>query len=152
MIGAILSLIGLVAAVVAAYRAKRAEAAAEEAKRETRVAMGRVLTTVELERSVALLQRIKSLNGEGRWELTLELYQPLRVMLRNIFSRYPDITPELEPQFERAIDEITFIEDRFMEAHLSEAEQPEIHQSNVILNSIQVYLEELAANIQFPKD
>ena len=148
MIGAILSLIGLVAAVVAAYRAKRAEAAAEEAKRETRVAMARALTIVDLERAIGLVQRLKYLHQEGQWLVSLALYQMLRVMLIGIEARHPDVAPEWQLQLQEAILQITEIDNKVSIAVVEDIAPSGLKEFVEVLNVIQVNLERMSISVQ----
>lgn len=148
MIGAVLSLVGLVAAIAAAYRARRAEAAAEEARLETRAAMARALTTVDLERVIALVQRMKFLHQEGRWSVSLALYQMLRVMLIDIEVRHPAKTPELQQQLQEAILQITEM-DNSVNVAVGEEIVPLGFQEFVrVLNDIQVNLERMSISVQ----
>ena len=103
LIGAVLSLVGLIAAVVAAFRAKRAEEAATAARQETWAAITRSLTTVDLERAMGLVQRLKEIHRSGRWEVSLALYQELRILLSNVRSRHPAPTPELQEELGESI-------------------------------------------------
>ena len=110
LIGAIISSFGLVVAFVAAYRAQRAREAAEEASEATRAAITRSLTTVDLERAIALVQRLKDLHRANKWETSLEHYQPLRVMLAEIRSRHSSLTPKLRQALDDAILNVREIE------------------------------------------
>ena len=152
MIGAILSLIGLFAALFAAYRAKRAEAAAEEARRETQVAMDRALTTVDLERAIALVQRLKYLHQQGQWTVSSALYQTLRVMLIDIEARYPANAPELQQRLHLAIIQVTEIDNNVSVALSEGIEVPQPETFTSRLNIIQTNLERMASYIKLPTD
>ena len=150
LIGAILSLIGLTAALLAAQRAEKARDAAEKARNETRIALARALTTVELQRAIALVQQIKYLHQEGLWLVSSALYQTLRVMLIDIEVRHPAITSELQRQLQEAILQITEIDNRVNIA-LGEAAEPTGFQEFAeVLNEIQVNLERMSISIFLP--
>ena len=152
LIGAILSLIGLAAALLAAYRAKKAEDAAEEASEATRSAITRSLTTVDLERAIALVQRLKELQQESRWTVSSALYQTLRVMLIDIEARYPANVPELQQQLHRAILQVTEIDNNVSMALSEGFEPPQPEAFTSKLNDIQVNLERMSSYIKLPTD
>ena len=156
--GSFVSALGLVATVVgliivfrrAAQASRSAEAsrdaatAARTAARATREAIGAVLTIVDLDRAIALVQRLKQLHRESKWEVSLELYQPLRVMLTNINARSTIDRPELGA----AILQIRLIEDRVTRAQLNDAEPIGASNFPRVLNDIQASLEEIASSAQ----
>ena len=83
--GSLVSLVSLIITVIMAgiakWRASQARAsatAAETASIEARSAITRVLTIVDLERAIALVQRLKVLHREAKWEACLEHYPVLR--------------------------------------------------------------------------
>lgn len=86
-LGFVATLIGLLLVYRRAGEARTSAAAARTAAQETREAISSVLTIVDLERAIAMVQRLKQLLTDGKWEVSLELYQPLRVMLTNINAR-----------------------------------------------------------------
>ena len=147
IVGVIVGLIGVGFSVAAFYRAGKARDAAEAASKQTGTAIALVLTTVDLERAIALVQRLKGLSWDGRWEISLEHYQPLRVMLSNIRSRHPAPTPELQRQLEQSILQITYVENTVYQAVIVDSEPPERLMFNMMLNDIQVHLEEIASSI-----
>ncbi|MCH8831146.1 MAG: hypothetical protein IID00_00190 [Chloroflexi bacterium] len=92
--GSVLSAIGLAATVVGLaivfHQARKARSSAEASKiaaQQTQLAITGTLTIVDLGRAIAMVQRLKQLHAEQKWEVSLELYQPLRAMLTNIQSR-----------------------------------------------------------------
>lgn len=150
--GAALSLFGLAASGWAVYRAGKARDAAEAARRETRSALTRALATVDLERAIALAQRLKELHQENRWEISAVLYQTLRVMLIDIAARCPADTPQWQPQLQAAILQITEI-DNAVGAAIREGTEPSgLQKFNEILNDIQVNLERMSSFIHLPPD
>ena len=152
LIGAVLSLFGLAASIWAVYRAGKARDAAEAARRETRVALTRALATVDLERAIALVQRLKELHQETRWEVSAVLYQTLRVMLIDIAARCPADAPQWQLQLQAATLQVTEI-DNAVSAAIGEGNEPPGRQNfNEVLNDIQVNLERMSSFIQLPTD
>ena len=84
LLGVVISAAGLAAAWVGAGKARDSAEAAELASRETRDAITAVLVVVELQRAIALIQRIKVLLSDEHWRTSLEHYQPLRAMLSDV--------------------------------------------------------------------
>ena len=100
--GSVVSAVGLVATILGLWivfrragEARRSAEASRIAAQETQAAISSVLTIVDLERAIAMVQRLKQLHRERKWEVSLELYQPLRVMLTNIHSRGTIETQEI---------------------------------------------------------
>lgn len=147
LIGALLSLFGLAASIWAVYCAGKAREAAEAARRETRVALTRALATVELERAIALVQRLKELHRDNRREAGLVLYPILRVMLVDISFHHTESTAESQELLQRAIMQITEMEDRL---GASTGDDADFREFSVKLNALQVNLENLASDIQLP--
>ena len=147
LVGAVLSLFGLAASIWAVYRAGKARDAAEAARRETRSALTRALATVDLERAIALVQRLKELHRDNRREASLVLYPILRVMLVDISYRHSESTAESQELLQRAIMQITEMEDRL---GASAGDDADFREFSVRLNALQVNLENLASDIQLP--
>ena len=97
------SLLSVAISLLAAYSAWQARNAAREARRETRRAIRRDLTTIDLQRAIALAERLKELHRFNRWETCLEHYQPLRVTLVEVHARHPALTAELKETLDDAI-------------------------------------------------
>ena len=74
------------AAEAAASETEAAEAAASE----TRDQIAHHLQAVDLERAIGLIERIKTLHDNDRWEASREHYQTLRAMLSDVISRCPE--------------------------------------------------------------
>ena len=87
VIGVIVSAVGLGWVVIVARGARSAAQAAEKATTEARDNIGRNLQLIDLERSIALIERIKLLHSIERWESALELYPVLRTMISAIIAR-----------------------------------------------------------------
>lgn len=111
--GLVITILGVIISYLAfrrAGKARDAAAAAEVASKETRAAMPRSLTTVDLERAIALAQRLKELHRLGRWDTALECYHLLQAMLGDIATWHPAPTDELRDAFSNAIQLIQEME------------------------------------------
>lgn len=147
LLGFAITIIGLWWAIRTAREAQKSATAAEAASVETRDAITRVLTIVDLERAIALIQHLKVLHRENKWQASLEHYQTLRAMLADIDARHPATTPELHATLREAIMQIKFIEDDVDMAH--GAEPSGARNFNEVLNTIQVNLEEIVSSAHF---
>lgn len=149
--GLVITIIGAVISYFAfrrAGKAREAAEAAEAASDETRSAITRSLTTVDLERAVALVQRLKELHRSNRWEISLEHYQPIRVMLAEIRSRHPHLTPELRQILDDAILNVTEIENVVTTAVTENKGLDRLRGFDSILNALQSQLEILSSSIR----
>ena len=149
--GSVLSAIGLAATVVGLaivfHQARKARSSAEASKiaaQQTLLAITGTLTIVDLGRAIAMVQRLKQLHAEQKWEVSLELYQPLRAMLTNIQSRQ---TIEVSDILEAA-RQISIIEENIARALYKDREPPESVQFLSVLNSIQMTLEQMSSSPQ----
>lgn len=152
--GLMASLGGFIWAIRAQRAAVAAENAAEAAERGAKEAaegIGRVLSVVDLRKAIDMIQRLKDLHRQNRWEAAMEHYQPLREMIYRIQSMYPDWDEEtLEKMSEYRI-QITFIEES-AESFISNSEnvqQDDVASMNGLLNEIQEFLEERAGEASF---
>ena len=143
-LGLVATVIGLVLVFRRAGEARQSAIDARTASQETRESITSVLTIVDLERAIALVQRLKQLHREQKWEVSLELYQPLRVMLTEINARSTIERPELTV----AIPQISLIENRVTRGQLEGAEPVGAHNYARVLNSIQASLEEIVSSAQ----
>lgn len=144
-LGVLVSSAGLGWAIIAARRARSASQAAQEA----RSYIARHLQAVDLERAIALIQRIKDLHNDGRWQTAMEQYQSLRYMLSNIVARCPDGQAELRDALTAGRAAITAMENLVRElivTGIGESEQARLNQE---LNQIQSDLEQLSSAISF---
>jgi hypothetical protein len=152
VIGVIISTGGLVIAFIAMVRAgkaREAAAAAEEAARDTQQSISTTLANVDLQRAIALVQRLKVLHREENWEASLEHYQPLRAMLSDINGRHPLPKQEQHTILREAIPLIRSIED-LVSRSLRSGKDPTLEGDvDVILNSIQESLEQIASSTHF---
>ena len=145
--GVLVSLGGLAWAVTEARGARSAAESAKEAADETRGAIGRHLLTIDLERSINLIQRLKALHRDSRWELSLELYQVLRAMLSAIIARYPEDASELREQLSEARISITLMEEYVESLLVQGLGTEDIFRLNQQLNEVQSDLEDLSSRI-----
>lgn len=144
-LGLAASVLGLMAAAWAALNARSARQAAVEARDR----ISRSLAATDLERSVALIQRLKLLHRYEHWEAALEQYQALRSMLSSILARHAELeSGERERLFEaRAL--ITSLERQVEEALADGKRVENPTDMNSHLNQIQSVLEDMAGAIGF---
>lgn len=149
-LGLIITLLGLIVSFLAfkrAGKARDAAEAAEAASRETRSTITRSLTTVELERAIALVQRLKDLHRANKWETSLEHYQPLRVTLAEIRSRHLNLTSELRQTLDDAILNVTTMENDVSTAVRENVGLAELRAFERTLNDIQRELVVISSSI-----
>ena len=144
--GVVVSLIGLGWAIKEARGARSASEAAQSASRETRDQIARHLQTVDLERAIGLIQRVKLLHDTDRWEAATDQYQALRAMLNDIV-RWPTPGNELRDKIATARMVVRDMENTVGERgvqHIDEGDRARLNRS---LNNIQSDLEELASSM-----
>ena len=149
VVGIIVSLGGLGWAIKEARGARSASQAAETAASETRDQIQRHLQTVDLQRAIGLIERIKTLHDNDRWEAAREHYQALRAMLSDVIVRCPESQGEVRDRLSAARtivrDTENFVRERVGET-IEDQDRARLNQS---LNDIQSDLEELASVIGF---
>lgn len=152
VVGVAVSLLGFWAAVVAMKRAGKARdaaAAAQEASQEARTTVTRIITSVDLDRAIALIQRLKLLHRDGKWEASSGHYQDLRQMLVDIGARHPEPSQELRETLRLATAQISAIE-MSVDRALSDHNDPRgAANFNRALNTIQEHLEEISSSTHF---
>ena len=140
---------GLCWAIKEARGARSASEAAEAAASETRDQIVFHLHATDLQRSIGLIQSIKILHDNDRWEGAREHYQTLREMLSYVIVRCPDGQASVREKLATARTIVHDMEDL---AHgrgdraVSESDRARFNQR---LNDIQSDLEVLASNIGF---
>ena len=149
VIGVAVSVIGLAWAIREARRARSAAQSAERATVETRDSIGRHLVATDLARAVGLIQRLKLLHRESRWEAALEQYQSLRSMISDIVARYPDLAPEVRERLNSSRVELSELENRVEEQVFRDAGSADWISMNESLNEIQSGLEDIASAMEF---
>lgn len=145
--GLIITGIGVIISYLAFHRAGKARdaaAAAEVASKETRAAITRTLTTVDLERAIALVQRLKELHRANRWDTALECYHLLQVMLADIATWHPAPTDEMRGAVSKAIHLLREMERQVDTAQGQGGDPTEAPELNWKLNDIQELLQEVA--------
>lgn len=150
LLSLIITIIGFPIAIWRAIQARNSAAAAEAASKETREAIAQILNVVELQRAIAVIQRLKVLHRDSKWEASLEHYQTLRAMLADIDARYPSSTPELHTTLREAIPQIKVIEDSVDRATHEGTSPSGARNFNRVLNTLQANLEEIASSTYFP--
>ena len=137
------------AGVVYAYLARRAAKSAEAASREARQAIAQTLTAADLQRAVALVERLLSYHRAGRWSVALERYGELRQMLQDIKAYLPEGNEAIRKQLSASISEITEIISQVTQAVYNGAAPDNANSINDALSAIQQNLEELASRLRF---
>ena len=147
--GLVVAFAGIGWAIIESRRARSAAQAARAAANETRNDIARHLQAVDLERAIALIQRIKLLHNSDQWQTAIEHYQPLRAMLADIIARCPDGQSELRRRLatsrRRVRETENFVAERISPG-ISEGDKFRLNRR---LNHIQSNLEELASAMGF---
>lgn len=147
IIGVVISLGGLGWAIWEAHGAKAASVAAELAAREAREQIARYLQVMDLQRAIGLIERIKTLHDNRRWEASTEHYQALREMLSDIISRSPDSQTRVRERLNTARANVREMEDVIRSRVGQDISDPYRARFNRSLNDIQSDLEELASGM-----
>ena len=84
VVGTLVALGGLVWVIKEASGARTASEAAESAANEARDQITYHLQAVDLQRAIGLIERVKTLHDNSRWEASTEHYQTLRHMLSDV--------------------------------------------------------------------
>ena len=137
------------AGVVYAYLARRAAKSAEAASREARQAIAQTLTAADLQRAVALVERLLSYHRAGRWAVALERYGELRQMLQDIKAYLPEGDEPARKQLSANISEITEVISQVTQAVYNGTPPDDANSINDTLSAIQQNLEELASRLRF---
>ena len=140
--GIIISMGGLVWAIKEAHGAK-------SAANDTRDQITRHLQTVDLQRAIGLIARIKTLHDNDRWDASSEHYQTLREMLSDVIVRCPEDLVDVSSKLATARTNIRIMENSVRNRDADEIPGRFRARFNRSLNEIQSDLEELASNIGF---
>lgn len=135
------------AGVVYAYLARRAAKSAEAASEDTRRAVIRTLNLADLQRTIALIDRLKDRLMEEDWSAALELYSAVRSMLADIRATMP---PGSDEFFASAMEQLTRFESdvrSWSMRRISDAQG--ISEINNGLTAIQENLEHLRSSAMF---
>lgn len=151
VIGIVVALGGLAWAIKEARGARSASEAAEAAASDTSAQIARHLQTVDLQRAIGLIQRIKTLHDNDRWEAAGEHYQPLREMLSAIIARCPVELTGVREKLSTArtiVGDMEILVRQHVGLHASVPESDR-YRLNQSLNDVQSDLEELASSVWF---
>ena len=154
LVGMILSAFGLRYALLAHKSAKLAEEAgrsaedaANLAREETRRTLTRNLSSVSVEKAIALIDRLTELHRRKLWEPTPWLYRDLRRTLTEISGSLPKEMAQFRSVIEEAIPQITAISDQVDQALDRKREPRNTSRFNRVLNGIRQSLETLQASM-----
>lgn len=149
VVGVIVSLGGLSWAIKEARGARSASEAAKTAASETRDQITHHLQAVDLQRAIGLIERIKTLHDNDRWEASTEHYQTLREMLSDVIARCPEEQSDVSERLATARTIVRHMENYVrprVKEGISEHDRSRLNES---LNVVQSDLEELASNVGF---
>ena len=146
--GLIVSLLALLWAIKEAHGARTASEAAQAAVSETRDQIASHLQAADLQRAIGLIERIKTLQDNNRWEASREHYQTLRAMLSYVIARCPQSQSEIRDKLVSARAVIVSMERRARQRVDRGASDRERSRLNRSLTDIQTDLEELASNVE----
>ena len=149
VIGTLVALGGLVWVIKEASRARTASEAAESAANEARDQITYHLQAVDLQRAIGLIERVKTLHDNDRWEASREHYQSLRAMLSDVIARCPEDQAGVSEKLATARTIVGDMEN-FVRRRVSRGfREHDRSRLNRSLNDIQSNLEELASNVGF---
>ena len=149
VVGIAVSLGGLGWAIKVASGARSASEDAEKAAKETRDQIAHHLQAVELQRAIGLIDRIKTLHDNGRWEASREQYQTLRAMLSDVIARCPEDQVNVREKLATARTIVRDMENYVSGRDSSDIPERDRSRLNRRMNEIQSNLEELASNVGF---
>ena len=149
VIGTVVALGGLVWVVWEAIRARKASEAAKTAATEARDQIAFHLQAVDLQRAIGLIERVKTLHDNSRWEASTEHYQSLRQMLSDVIIRCPEDQATVRGNLATARTIVRDIEDFVRSRAIRGMPEQDRIRLNESLNGIQSDLEELASDVGF---
>ena len=137
-----------------AFKAQRAAKSAEKAANEARQALSRNLSSVDIERAVELINRLKELHRQGSWNQAVWVYQILRRTLSEIRASMP-AEANLK-QFREVIADgilrVTDMGNQVNRAMRQNGEPEDVPGFDEILNTLQQNLETLQSNMMYSDD
>ena len=148
-VGLVVSTGGLAYAIVVARGARSASRAAQTAANETRTQIARHLQTVDLERAIGTIQRIKLLHDIRRWEAAMEQYPALRTMLSGISARCSGEKENARSILEQGIKRVENMENfvrKCINSGIGDSELADLEDLNPVLNEIERTLVALSSN------
>ena len=152
--GNFVGLLGLLASVGGLFYAclaRRAAKSAEQAAKEARQALTRTIGSIDVERAIALIGRLKEIHDRRNWDYALGIYPDLRRILSQISESIPSDLSEFRNVFSSAVPQITTMENfvRKSREENDSKEPEEISSLDETLNEIQQGLETLQSNIMY---
>lgn len=155
--GLVASVVGLIFAYLAHKAAKSAETAAtsaQDAAQSARMEAQRTLMrdrgSVDIERAIALINRLKELHRLGNWGAAVSLYQDLRRTLSEVRASLPTELDEFRDKINQAVPRVRIMEDQVSRAEYASAGIEDAPALSEILNAIQQDLETLQTNVTYP--
>ena len=145
--GLIASILSVIFAILARRAAKSAEHAATDARR----AVVRTLSSIEVERAVSLINRLKYAHLQRNWDYALGLYPDLRRTLSQITEGVPAPLDHYRDLIKSAVPQITVIEKLVGRSRYEEmAGEPEdISSLDDVLSEVQQNLESLQSSMMY---
>ena len=119
------------------------------AARETRDQIAHHLQAADLQRAIGLIERIKTLHDNDRWEASREHYQTLRAMLSDVIYRCTENQVGVREKLATARTVVGDMENLVRRRFSSSISDRERSRLNQRLNGIQSDLEELASSVGF---
>ena len=147
VLGVVVSTVGLVWAVRVAGGARSAAQEAEKAARKTTDRIGREMVVADLASAVALIQRLKLLHRDARWDAALEQYQALRSMLASILYRHTDMETVRRNQLVEARTQVSVMEQLIEQYPTKDVPEAYRMTFNEQLNRIQTALEDVESSL-----
>ena len=150
--GSIVGLLGFLASVgglVYAFLARRAAKSAEQAAREARQAVARTLSSIDVEQTVALIERLKEVHHQRNWAYALGLYAEVERTLIQIGEGIPESLTEFRIPINEAVTEITIMENLVRRSRHGNREPEDIPALDEALTRIRQLLERLQSRMRY---
>ncbi len=144
--GSIASVLGVIVSAIGLWWAVQRAGQARDSAKAAEAAVLQSLVVTDLERAIALIQRIKLLHRDGKWEASQEHYAPLRRMLTDISERHSSLGPDDSAVLREAITQITVIDIDVNESLRASREPSEISRADRVLSEAQEKLEVVASS------
>lgn len=147
--GDIATVIGVGISLAGFFWAIRAAHGARAAAREAKDQIVNHLQTVDLQRAIGLIELIKTLHDNDRWEAAREHYQELRAMLSDVIVRCPKNLIAVREDLATARTIIRDMENDVRKRTDRDIGERARARFTERLNTIQSDLEELAGSVSF---
>ncbi len=154
--GNIVGALGFLASVgglIYALLARRAAISAEQAANEARRSLTGIISSIDVERAVALINRVMELHRQGNWDYALALYQDLRRTLSEIAAGVPSEFSHHKNSISLAVPQVTSIANLINSHRYGDDpdQQVDIPGIDDTLNKIQQDLELLQSDMLSPE-